>query len=170
MTRHTVTPQSLRAPGGRATTLTQGGRTTTHEEGSAGAFNNASDLSVKAVTAARPAASYRPRRPTPRPPQLSGEPMDEPARASVAFDDDRIRVTNWTFPTLGSGTGQHRHEFDYVVVPITGGSFTVTSPDGSARTMTQVAGTPYLGSAGTAHEVANATDRPATFVEVEMKR
>jgi quercetin dioxygenase-like cupin family protein len=92
------------------------------------------------------------------------------AQASVGVDDDRIRVTNWTFPTAGASTGRHRHEFDYVVVPITGGAFTVTSPDGSVRTMTQAAGTSYLGTAGTEHEVASAADAEAVFVEVELKR
>jgi beta-alanine degradation protein BauB len=88
----------------------------------------------------------------------------------VAFDDDRSRVTNWTFPTAGASTGPHRHEFDYVVVPVTGGTFTVTSPDGSVRTMTQVAGTSYLGTAGTEHEVVSSGQAAAVFVEVELKR
>jgi quercetin dioxygenase-like cupin family protein len=92
------------------------------------------------------------------------------AQPSVGCDDDRIRVTSWTFPTVGASTGEHRHEFDYVVVPITGGTFTVISADGSVRTMTQVAGTPYLGTAGTEHEVVNATEAEAVFVEIELKR
>jgi hypothetical protein len=92
------------------------------------------------------------------------------AQANVAFDDDRIRVTNWTFPRSGASTGRHRHEFDYVVVPITGGDFTVTSPDGSVRAMTQVAGVSYLGTAGTEHEVASSVVGEAVFVEVELKR
>jgi quercetin dioxygenase-like cupin family protein len=92
------------------------------------------------------------------------------AQASVGVDDDQIRVTNWTFSGVGASTGEHRHEFDYVVVPITGGTFTVTSPDGSVRTMTQVAGTSYLGTAGTEHEVASSIEAEAVFVEIELKR
>jgi quercetin dioxygenase-like cupin family protein len=92
------------------------------------------------------------------------------AGAAVSVDDDQVRVTTWTFAAAGAATGQHRHEFDYVVVPITGGTFTVTDIDGTEREMNQVAGSPYLGTAGTAHDVVNATDQEAVFVEIELKR
>ena len=91
------------------------------------------------------------------------------ASAVVSVDDDRVRVTTWTFAASGGATGQHRHEFDYLVVPITGGTFTVTDVDGTVREMNQVAGSPYLGSAGTDHDVVNATDQEAVFVEIELK-
>jgi beta-alanine degradation protein BauB len=93
-----------------------------------------------------------------------------PARAHVSADDDRVRVTTWTFEGAGTATGQHRHEFDYVVVPVTGGTFRVVDLDGSEREMDQVAGAPYIGTAGTAHDVVSATDGPAVFVEIELKR
>ncbi len=92
------------------------------------------------------------------------------ARATAGADDDRVRVTTWTFATAGDATGHHRHEFDYVVVPVTGGTFTVIDLDGAVREMTQVAGEPYLGTAGTAHDVISSTDGEAVFVEVELKR
>jgi beta-alanine degradation protein BauB len=92
------------------------------------------------------------------------------ARATVSVDDEQVRVTTWTFDGAGVAIGQHRHEFDYVVVPVTGGTFTVIDPDGSEREMNQVAGSPYLGTAGTAHDVVNATDLAAVFVEIELKR
>jgi quercetin dioxygenase-like cupin family protein len=92
------------------------------------------------------------------------------ARGTVSVDNDQVRVTTWTFERAGVATGQHRHEFDYVVVPITGGTFTVIDLDGSEREMNQVAGSPYLGTAGTAHDVVNATDHEAVFVEIELKR
>ena len=91
------------------------------------------------------------------------------ARSNVDADNDDVRVTTWTFAVKGDSTGQHRHEFDYVVVPITGGTFVVTSADGSVREMTQIAATPYLGVAGTAHDVANASSQEAVFVEIEWK-
>ena len=91
------------------------------------------------------------------------------ASGMVSEDNDRVRVTTWTFEAPGDATGQHRDEFDYVVVPITGGTFTVTDLDGTVREMTQVAGSPYLGAAGTDHDVVNATDGHAVFVEIELK-
>jgi len=91
------------------------------------------------------------------------------AKPAVSFDDDRIRVTNWTFEE-GEDTGHHRHEFDYVVVPVTGGAFEITESDGSTRQMEQHPADSYLGKAGTEHNVTNRTGTTATFVEIELKR
>ncbi|MCW2605215.1 MAG: cupin [Pseudonocardiales bacterium] len=91
------------------------------------------------------------------------------ARPTVTADTERVRITSWQFAQAGDATGRHRHEFDYVVVPITGGVFAVVAPDGT-REMTQVAGVPYLGTAGTEHDVVCATGAGAVFVEVEYKR
>jgi quercetin dioxygenase-like cupin family protein len=92
------------------------------------------------------------------------------ARGVVNIDNDQVRVTTWTFEAAGDAIGQHRHEFDYVVVPVSGGTFTVIDLDGSERQMDQIAGSPYLGRAGTAHDVVKATDDEAVFVEIELKR
>ena len=91
-------------------------------------------------------------------------------RAVVHQDDDRLRVTTWTFQGPGDATGHHRHEFDYVVVPVTGGRFRIIEADGSEREMEQVAGSPYLGTAGTEHDVVCAADGETVFVEIELKR
>ncbi len=91
------------------------------------------------------------------------------ARSTVDADNDDVRITTWTFAATGASTGQHRHEFDYVVVPITGGTFVVTDADGAVREMIQVAASPYLGVAGTAHDVASASPHEAVFVEIELK-
>ncbi|MEA3185341.1 MAG: beta-alanine degradation protein BauB [Ilumatobacteraceae bacterium] len=91
------------------------------------------------------------------------------ARSSVDAENDDVRITTWTFAATGASTGQHRHEFDYVVVPITGGTFKVTGVDGAVREMTQVAAAPYLGVAGTAHDVASASPHEVVFVEIELK-
>jgi quercetin dioxygenase-like cupin family protein len=92
------------------------------------------------------------------------------AQATSDIDDQQVRVTTWTFGAEGESTGQHVHEYDYLVVPVTGGTFTVTAQDGSTRTMIQSAGLPYRGSAGTEHSVANVAGKHAVFVEIELKR
>jgi hypothetical protein len=46
----------------------------------------------------------------------------------------------------------------------------VTDFDGSERELNQVAGSPYLGTAGTAHDVVNAIDQKAVWVEIELRR
>jgi beta-alanine degradation protein BauB len=91
------------------------------------------------------------------------------ARSETTTDDDRLRITTWTFED-GEDTGHHRHEYDYVVVPITGGTFAITEPDGSRREMTQHATHSYLGRAGTEHNVINRSGGTAVFVEIELKR
>ena len=77
-------------------------------------------------------------------------------------------MTSWTFQP-GQATGLHRHEFDYVVVPVSGGSFTVTGPDGARSELRQEAGQAYARQAGVEHDVANTGPRTAVFVEVEPK-
>jgi len=92
------------------------------------------------------------------------------ARREVNADNDAVRVTTWTFEAAGDAIGQHRHEYDYVVVPVTGGRFEVVDIDGSVHEMDQVAGSPYLGSAGTEHDVISVGAEKAVFVEIELKR
>ena len=91
------------------------------------------------------------------------------ARHEVNADTDRVRVTTWTFSAAGDSIGQHRHEFDYVVVPVTGGQFAVVELDGSVREMEQFAGKPYMGTAGIEHDVISASDHVSVFVEIELK-
>ena len=96
--------------------------------------------------------------------------MTTEARDDVSVDNDQLRVTTWTFEVAGAATGQHRHEFPYIVVPVTGGKFKVIDLDGAEREMDQVAGAPYLGTMGTEHDVVSAADEQAVFVEIELKR
>jgi quercetin dioxygenase-like cupin family protein len=42
------------------------------------------------------------------------------AVATVMIDNERVRVTEWRIGP-GDATGWHRHEHDYVVVPLTTG-------------------------------------------------
>ena len=92
------------------------------------------------------------------------------AQSNTVVDDERVRITTWTFGADGDSIGRHVHEYDYIVVPVTGGTFAVTDPDGSTHELTQHAGSPYLGTAGTEHDVANIPGQPAVFVEIELKR
>lgn len=86
---------------------------------------------------------------------------------TVEIDDGRVRVTKWHFEP-GASTGMHTHEFDYLVVPVTGGDFSVVQPDGTATPMAQIPGAAYARSAGVTHDVINAGPKAASFVEVEF--
>src|SRR6476659_9600388 len=46
------------------------------------------------------------------------------ARSQTTIDDERVRVTTWSFEKAGDSTGAHVHEYDYVLVPVTGGTLT----------------------------------------------
>jgi quercetin dioxygenase-like cupin family protein len=90
------------------------------------------------------------------------------ARPTIHEENDRVRLTTWTFDD-GDATGHHTHEFDYVVVPITGGRFEIIEDDGSTRELVQDAAVPYLGRIGTSHDVVNRSGFEARFIEIELK-
>lgn len=97
-------------------------------------------------------------------------PLMALAESEVVIDDEQLRATRWTFHVDGDETGHHVHPYDYVVVPVTGGTFTVTHDDGTTRQLIQHAGVPYRGTAGTSHNVANSSGSTAVFVDIELKQ
>lgn len=92
---------------------------------------------------------------------------DPRAVATVRIDNERVRVTEWRFAP-GAATGFHRHEYDYVVVPMTTGRLASTGPAGDA-VAELVAGVPYFRPSGVEHDVRNANTFEFVFVEVELK-
>ena len=50
------------------------------------------------------------------------------ATSDVQIDNDEVRVTEWRLAP-GSATGHHRHEMDYVIVPVTNSDMTIVAPD-----------------------------------------
>lgn len=90
-----------------------------------------------------------------------------PARATLKIDNDRVRVTQWDFAP-GEATGWHRHGYDYVVVPMTDGRLTLVTPEGTVTADLTVGGA-YSRPVGVEHDVQNLTDRPITFIEIEIK-
>ena len=74
------------------------------------------------------------------------------------MNNAQVRVTEWQFEP-GAATGFHRHEFDYVVVPLVDGLLRLVSPgvETSAALRTGVA---YFRKAGVEHDVINAGDKP----------
>ena len=94
------------------------------------------------------------------------EPMAK-AVATVQVDNERVRVTEWRFAP-GAHTGHHRHEYAYVVVPMTTGTLAARSIDGET-TAQLTAGAPYYRDAGVEHDVINATPAEFVFIEIELK-
>ena len=90
------------------------------------------------------------------------------AQPTVQIDNDSVRVTEWSFAP-GASTGYHRHEYEYVVVPMTTGKLLLDEPAG-ARYAELKAGVSYTRPAGVEHDVINANDFPFVFIEIELKR
>ena len=93
--------------------------------------------------------------------------MPTPAIPTQQSDTTEARVTQWRLPP-GSATGHHRHEFDYVIVPITNGTLTIDNASGRSDFALH-AGVSYFRKAGVEHDVLNTTQTEIIFVEVEIK-
>ena len=89
------------------------------------------------------------------------------ATPRVQIDNDRVRVTEWSFAP-GAATGWHRHAFDYVVVPQTTGRLELVEPAGS-RMADLATGEAYFRPAGVEHDVVNVNPFPFVFLEIELK-
>jgi quercetin dioxygenase-like cupin family protein len=97
--------------------------------------------------------------------------MREPrakAVPTVRIDNDAVRVTEWRF-AAGAHTGHHRHEYPYVVVPLTTGPLAIASATGDT-TARLATGEPYFRPAGVEHDVANPNPTEFVFIEIELKR
>ena len=89
------------------------------------------------------------------------------ASASVQIDNERVLVTEWRFAP-GAETGWHRHQHDYVVVPLTTGRLLLRSKEGDSISEL-TAGKSYTRRAGVEHNVINASEGEFVFIEIEMK-
>ena len=74
------------------------------------------------------------------------------AKANVMIDNQKTRVTEWSFE-VGDSTGQHIHEYDYVVVPL----------------LELAKGGSYFREKGVNHNVFNNNDFIYKFIEIEFK-
>ncbi len=94
--------------------------------------------------------------------------MPSQAVPTVLIDNDRTRVTEWRFAP-GAATGWHRHEYDYVVVPIMDGTLKIVDAEGQANFAELKLGVPYFREEGVEHDVISANDHEFAFIETEFK-
>ena len=90
----------------------------------------------------------------------------QPAR-TVQIENEKVLVVLWRFPP-GACVAWHKHEYDYVVVPLTSGSLTVSNSAGSAEARL-VAFQPYARYAGVEHRVENRGEHEIVWVEIDLK-
>jgi len=91
--------------------------------------------------------------------------MNGEARSTTQIDDGDVRVTRYDLEP-GDRIAWHRHEHDYLVVPLTDGAFDVMSA-GVASPQLATAGESYRRVAGAEHELINGA-RPYSFIEIEL--
>ncbi|WP_137120059.1 cupin domain-containing protein [Segeticoccus rhizosphaerae] len=89
--------------------------------------------------------------------------------SEVQIDNPEVRATRWTL-AQGEETGQHRHEYDYVVVPLAVARMQVHHADGTKTTSELATGESYYKPAGAEHNVRNEDAEVLDFVEVEIVR
>ncbi|MEM6678092.1 MAG: cupin domain-containing protein [Pseudomonadota bacterium] len=92
------------------------------------------------------------------------------AIGTVLIENDRTRVTEWRFRERGANTGWHRHDYDYVVIPLFDGALDILNPDGSTTLAPMRNGVPYFRDLGVEHDVRSANDFDCAFIEVEFLR
>lgn len=89
------------------------------------------------------------------------------ARSTIQLENEFFRVTEWTIPP-GAHIPMHRHDFEYVVIPMTTSSMRVVNADGSVIDAQLVTGQSYTRAAGSEHRIENHhVSDVVVFVEVE---
>lgn len=90
------------------------------------------------------------------------------AKPTVLIDNERVRVTEWRFGKREDNTGWHRHEYDYVVVPLFDGNLEIDTGEESRTIAAMKNGVPYFRKAGVEHDVINGNDFACAFIEIEI--
>ncbi len=86
---------------------------------------------------------------------------------TIFIENERTRVTEWRFKNRGDNTGWHRHEYDYVVVPLFDGQLEINTGSGENVIAPMQNGVPYFREVGVEHDVINGNDFECAFVEIE---
>ena len=90
------------------------------------------------------------------------------AKANIQIDNERIRVTEYSFNKNGE-TGFHTHQWAYVVISQTDGQLLLIDDNGVETTATLTKGDPYYRKAGVSHNVINNGKEKLVFTELEIK-
>jgi len=99
---------------------------------------------------------------------MCSEPTHGSAAATIFIENPRTRVTEWRFRNRGDNTGWHRHEYDYVVVPLFDGTLEIETADGERIVAELKNGVPYFRELGVEHDVINGNDFECAFIEIEF--
>lgn len=90
------------------------------------------------------------------------------AKGKILLENDRVRVWEWRFQKKGDNTGWHRHEYDYLVIPLFDGTLDIELPEGEMMIAKLQNGVPYFRELGVEHDVKSGNDFECAFIEVEL--
>ena len=91
------------------------------------------------------------------------------AKSIIQIDNKLVRITKYLFQPEEE-TGMHKHQFDYIITPITNGKLILVDKEGNKRNSILVASETYFRTAGVEHNVINISEKKLIFVEVELKK
>lgn len=87
---------------------------------------------------------------------------------TILIENERTRVTEWRFKNRGDNTGWHRHEYDYVVVPLFDGQLEINTGADELTIAQMQNGVPYFREIGVEHDVISGNNFECAFVEIEF--
>lgn len=89
------------------------------------------------------------------------------SHSNIQIDNEHFRVTQWTIEPGGS-IPMHRHEHEYVVVPLVNAHMHVENSDGSELVAELTVGASYTRPSGAEHAISNRESKEnIVFVEIE---
>ena len=89
------------------------------------------------------------------------------ANANVLIDNDKVKVTEWSFE-VGDSTGHHIHEYNYIVVPMLDGELRIIDKYNNETISKLTKGGAYYREKGVEHNVLNNNNIPYSFIEIEL--
>ena len=89
------------------------------------------------------------------------------AKAKILIDNDKVKVTEWSF-AVDDSTGHHIHEYNYIVVPMLDGELKILDNDNNETISKLSKGGAYYREKGIEHNVLNNNSFPYSFIEIEL--
>ena len=90
------------------------------------------------------------------------------AVSNIQINNNLVKVTKYSFMP-GQETGMHKHLYDYIVTPITGGKLILVDKNGNKTDYNLTASHSYFRKAGIEHNVINNGKKKLIFIETELK-
>ena len=90
------------------------------------------------------------------------------AKSNLMIDNSKTRVTMWSFE-IDDETGQHIHEYDYVIVPMLDGALKIVDKDGSVSISNLKKGECYFREKGVIIMLLITINFPTALLKLKLK-